>query len=116
MAGTTVLRLTQGAMVTTSPPSAPPPEQTPSTFTLHQNYPNPFNPTTNISFEIPVSGFVSLNIFDMLGREVATLVNKYKPAGVYVETLHATSLPSGVYFYTLKAGSFSSTKKMLLIK
>ena len=95
----------------------------PSEFRLEQNYPNPFNPETTIKYTIPASlnpskggTLVSLKVFDLLGGEVATLVNEYQQAGSYVKTLHATSLPSGVYFYRLQAGSFSETKKMLLIK
>ncbi|OGU65219.1 MAG: hypothetical protein A2499_06850 [Stygiobacter sp. RIFOXYC12_FULL_38_8] len=95
----------------------------PSEFRLEQNYPNPFNPETTIKYTIPASlnpskggTLVSLKVFDLLGGEVATLVNEYQQAGSYVKTLHAKSLPSGVYFYRLQAGSFSETKKMLLIK
>ena len=90
---------------------------------LAQNYPNPFNPETTIKYTIPASlnpskggTLVSLKVFDLLGGEVATLVNEYQQAGSYVKTLHAKSLPSGVYFYRLQAGSFSETKKMLLIR
>ncbi|HCY74642.1 MAG TPA: hypothetical protein DHV28_01860 [Ignavibacteriales bacterium] len=116
----------------------------PAKFSLEQNYPNPFNPSTKIHFTIPTSPlnpspyqgegnrerFVTLKVFDVLGKEVATLVNEEKPAGKYeiefnsVETLHATSLPSGVYFYQLRAGDpstgsgqvFIETKKMILLR
>ncbi len=93
----------------------------PDTYTLSQNYPNPFNPSTVISYQLPVSGLVSLKVYDILGREVTTLVNEEKPAGKYevifnVETHRDASLPSGVYFYRIQAGSFTQTKKMLLIK
>jgi spore germination protein YaaH len=88
----------------------------PVSFKLYQNYPNPFNLSTIISWQLAVSSFVNLKIYDLLGREVATLVDEYKPAGVYVETLHATSLPSGVYFYRISAGDYVQTKKMLLLK
>ncbi len=93
----------------------------PTEFSLSQNYPNPFNPSTVISYQLPVSGLVSLKIYDILGSEVATLVNEEKPAGKYevifnVETHRDASLASGVYFYRLQAGSFIQTKKMLLVK
>ena len=95
-------------------------ETIPNTFSLEQNYPNPFNPTTNIGFRIADRGFVSLKVFDVLGNEVATLVNEELPAGSYeVEfgrNLINQVLTSGVYFYQLKAGSFIETKKMLLLK
>ncbi|MDP3582326.1 MAG: T9SS type A sorting domain-containing protein, partial [Ignavibacteria bacterium] len=93
----------------------------PTEFKLEQNYPNPFNPETTISYTIPsnVKGEtinVTLKVYDVLGREITTLVSEYLKAGSYVKTLHATSLPSGVYFYRLQAGSFIQTKKMLLVK
>ena len=88
----------------------------PSSFSLYQNYPNPFNPTTNIRFEIPKNGFVKLVVFDMLGREVETLVNEKQSAGTYEATFNASRYPSGVYFYRLKTEGFSDTKKMMLIK
>jgi len=93
---------------------------TPATYSLSQNYPNPFNPSTVISYQLPVSGVVSLKIYDILGREVSTLVNEEKPAGRYEVNFPATggasSLASGVYFYQIKAGSFVQTKKMILLK
>jgi hypothetical protein len=85
-------------------------------FDLFQNYPNPFNPSTVISYQLPVSREVTLKVFDVLGNEVATLVNEEKPAGTYELTWYAANLPSGVYFYQLRAGSFVQTKKMLLLK
>lgn len=87
-----------------------------SSFSLHQNYPNPFNPSTNISFELPVSGFTTLKVYDALGREVATLVNGLRTNGSYTETFNASALSSGVYFYVLKSGDFAQTQKMLLLK
>jgi hypothetical protein len=83
---------------------------------LLQNYPNPFNPTTNFRFRISNLEFVTLKIFDVLGREVATLVNEVRPAGVYTVRWDASSLPSGVYLYRLRAGDFVNTKKLLLVK
>ncbi|MFZ1520491.1 MAG: T9SS type A sorting domain-containing protein, partial [Ignavibacteriaceae bacterium] len=90
----------------------------PTDFTLQQNYPNPFNPSTIISYQLPVAGNVSLKVFDVLGREVATLVDEYRDAGSYnVQfTMNNVQLSSGIYFYQLKAGEFVETKKMLLIK
>ena len=98
----------------------------PDDFVLFQNYPNPFNPKTVISYQLQVGGDVTLKIYDLLGREVATLVNDYKPAGIYEVEFNASLLSgsvsakggyaSGVYFYQLKAGEFSQTKKMLLLK
>ncbi len=89
---------------------------TPKTFMLAQNYPNPFNPVTTIRFDVPVSGFVSLKIFDVLGREVATLVNKQLSPGAYTSNWDASRFNSGVYFYRLQAKDFIETKKLLLIK
>jgi photosystem II stability/assembly factor-like uncharacterized protein len=83
---------------------------------LSQNYPNPFNPTTTISFQIPKNGFVSLIVYDALGREVQTLVNEEKAHGKYSIEFNASSLPSGVYFYTLRAGEFTATRKFVLMK
>jgi hypothetical protein len=88
----------------------------PDAFVLDQNYPNPFNPSTVISYQLPVSSNVTLNVYDILGNEVATLVNEYKPAGKYDIEFSATGFTSGIYFYELKAGGYASTKKMLLIK
>ena len=88
----------------------------PLTFTLKQNFPNPFNPSTNISFSIPSKSFVSLKIFDLLGREVATIVSEEISAGYYTREWNATNMPSGIYFYRIQAGSFTGTKKLILLK
>ncbi len=88
----------------------------PRTFELGQNYPNPFNPTTAISYQLPVASEVSLKVYDLLGREVATLVNQRQEAGRYQALFNAASLSSGVYFYRLQAGAFLETKKMMLVK
>ncbi len=85
-------------------------------FSLLQNYPNPFNPTTNIHFAIPRSSFVKLIVYDMLGREVETLVNENLSAGTYNADWNAANYSSGVYFYKLETENFTETKKMLLIK
>ncbi|MBK9099684.1 MAG: T9SS type A sorting domain-containing protein [bacterium] len=85
-------------------------------FQLSQNYPNPFNPSTNIKYQLPEFGFVTLKVYDILGREVATLVNEEKPAGEYEIEFDGTGLTNGIYFYQLKAGDFVETKKMVLIR
>jgi len=88
----------------------------PATYSLSQNYPNPFNPATSISFTLPSKSFVSLKIFDLLGREVATLVNEQKLAGIYTKKWNAANVSSGIYFYRLQADKFTETKKLLLLK
>jgi hypothetical protein len=101
----------------------------PKTFSLSQNYPNPFNPSTKIKFTIPSviaretkqSQLVSLKVFDVLGNEIATLVNEEKQAGNYEVEFNSHSgtvrnLPSGIYFYTLTSGTFTQTKKMILLR
>ncbi len=85
-------------------------------YTLNQNYPNPFNPSTNISFILPVGGFVSLKVYDSLGKEVSTLLNEQKHAGSYSINFDATNLTSGIYYYKLSSGNFTQTKKMVLIR
>jgi len=85
-------------------------------YHLYNNYPNPFNPTTNIGFRIADFGFVSLKVYDVLGNEVATLVNEERSTGEYVIEFDGKGLPSGIYFYSLRAGTFSETKKMILLK
>ncbi|MBU2447161.1 MAG: T9SS type A sorting domain-containing protein [Bacteroidetes bacterium] len=85
-------------------------------FKLGQNYPNPFNPLTHISYTIPSNNLVTLKVFDMLGREVATLVNEVQDAGTHNISFNAKNLASGMYIYTLQAGSFSETKKMMYLK
>jgi len=87
-----------------------------STFTLLQNHPNPFNSSTKISWQSPISGWQTLKVFDVLGREVATLVNEEKEAGYHSVDFNASDLPSGVYFYRIQAGNFIDTKKMILLK
>jgi len=85
-------------------------------FSLEQNYPNPFNPSTVISYSIPKGEFVTLKVYDVLGKEVASLVNEYQNPSIYSVTFDAGKLSSGIYFYKIKAGSFFETRKMLLIK
>jgi hypothetical protein len=88
----------------------------PKTYSMSQNYPNPFNPITQIKYDIPKQGLVTLKVFDVLGREVAKLVNDVKAPGSYVVDFDASKFASGTYFYRLEAGTFSDVKKMLLIK
>jgi predicted membrane-bound dolichyl-phosphate-mannose-protein mannosyltransferase len=88
----------------------------PAEFVLVQNYPNPFNPSTRINYFVPKESFVSVKVYDFLGREVSTLVNETKSTGSYELSFDASSLPSGTYFYTLIADNYSATKKMLLLK
>ena len=88
----------------------------PSSFKLSQNYPNPFNPSTTINFAIPMASKVVLKVYDVLGREVATLLDGEKGAGNYQVNFDASKLASGLYIYTINAGSFTSTKKMMLMK
>lgn len=89
----------------------------PSSYSLSQNYPNPFNPVTNINYELPVNGIVSIVVFDILGREVARLVsNEFREAGKYTAQFNGNRLSSGVYFYRLKSGSFIQTRRMVLLK
>ena len=85
-------------------------------FELLQNYPNPFNPTTSIQYAISNRQFVSLKIYDVLGNEVASLVNEEKSVGVYEVMFDATGLSSGMYLYKLQAGSYVETKKMVLLR
>ncbi|MCX6164668.1 MAG: T9SS type A sorting domain-containing protein, partial [Ignavibacteriae bacterium] len=88
----------------------------PDGFKLSQNYPNPFNPTTNIKYQIPKNSFVSLKVYNSIGKEVAVLVNKSLSPGTYETTFDASKYPSGVYFYKLTTDGFSETKRMVLIK
>jgi hypothetical protein len=88
----------------------------PKEYRLYQNYPNPFNPTTKISWQSPLNGQQTLKVYDVLGREVATLVDEYREAGSYEIEFDATNLPSGMYIYRLQSGSYSDVKKMVLSK
>jgi|GEM_PF-561309 len=90
--------------------------QAPLEYKLSQNYPNPFNPSTVISFGLPKAGNVKLVVFDLLGREVKTLVNEFRQSGNYTVDFNAANFASGVYFYKIESGSFNETKKMLLVK
>lgn len=88
----------------------------PDVFKLDQNYPNPFNPSTRIKYSIVEEGFVTLKVYNAIGKEIKTLVSKKQPAGVYEVSFDASSLPSGVYFYTLMSNANVQTRKMILVK
>ncbi|MBL8008614.1 MAG: T9SS type A sorting domain-containing protein, partial [Ignavibacteria bacterium] len=88
----------------------------PLDYKLNQNYPNPFNPVTNMEFGISKSGFVTLKVYDVLGKEVATLVNEMKQAGDYKVDFNAVNFTSGIYFYKFEYLNFVQTKRMILIK
>jgi hypothetical protein len=88
----------------------------PSKFNLEQNYPNPFNPSTTIKYSVPVAGNVAVKIYNSLGVEVMTVINKHHTAGNYVEVADMSNFTSGVYFYTLTSGDYKETRKMMLIK
>ncbi len=97
--------------------------ETPITFMLEQNYPNPFNPTTNLEFGIPASpqggldlGFVSLKVYNSVGQLVTVLVNEKKTPGRYKVQFDGSNFPSGIYFYSLNVGSYSETRRMILLK
>ena len=89
---------------------------TPQQFLMFQNYPNPFNPATAIQYQLPRNCFVTLKVYTLLGKEIATLVNKELPAGSYTAEWNASALASGIYFYRLQAGNFVETKKLILLK
>jgi hypothetical protein len=88
----------------------------PTEFALQQNYPNPFNPTTVISYQLPVGSYVTLKVYNMLGQEVAMLINGMQEAGYKSVELDASNMPSGLYIYRLTAGTYTSVRKMLMIK
>jgi hypothetical protein len=92
------------------------PEHFSRAFSLHKNYPNPFNPQTTISFDLPEKDMVYLKVYNLIGQEIATLVNQELDAGTHQYRFNAQNLPSGLYFYTLRAGSYSETKKMMVMK
>jgi hypothetical protein len=103
----------QNVVVTDVEPIAP---ELPGVFALRQNYPNPFNPKTTIVYEVASRQSVRLGVYDLLGREIATLVNETKSPGTYEVTWDASGQPSGVYFYRLSAGSFTESKKLVLLR
>jgi flagellar hook assembly protein FlgD len=87
----------------------------PLSYSLTQNYPNPFNPSTTISYQLPASGFVTVKVYNILGKGIATLVNEKQEAGVY-QVQWTPNVSSGVYFYQLQAGGFTEVKKMVFTK
>jgi hypothetical protein len=89
---------------------------TPTRFALEQNYPNPFNPTTAISYQLTAGSLVTLKVYDILGREVTTLVNEMKGPGVYSVQFDGSGMASGIYFYRLQAGEFAETRKLMLLR
>ena len=91
-------------------------QKIPTDYGLLQNYPNPFNPSTKIEYKLPLDGLVTIKVYDMLGNEVATLVNEEKGAGKYEVNFDASRLASGVYLYRIKVNDFYSTKKMVFLK
>lgn len=112
-AGGTIRRTTNGGALTGFVQQS---NEIPNAYALSQNYPNPFNPETNLKFQIPKAGFVKLAVYDILGKEVAALVENQLTAGTYSVNFNASSLPSGTYFYRINAGEFIETRKMILIK
>ena len=88
----------------------------PKEYNLFQNYPNPFNPETNIQFDLPKEGLVTLKVYDILGREVKNIVNEFKQAGSYIVSFDGNRLSSGIYFYRLESGNFVQVRRMVLIK
>jgi len=109
----TILRTTNGGVSFVEKEEI---EEIPTDYTLSQNYPNPFNPLTIIKYSIPEIQFVTLKVFDVLGSEIAILINEEKPAGTYEVEWNANGLPSGVYFYQLKTEGYVETKKMILMR
>ncbi len=107
-----ILKTTTGGNVFISQTSTEIPEK----YSLHQNYPNPFNPSSDIKFDIHKQGIATLKVFDLLGKEMETLVDEQLSVGTYEVTFNASSLPSGIYFYVLKTGDFVESKKMILVK
>ena len=108
-----ILKTTTGGVLTGFSTTS---SEIPDRYYLSQNYPNPFNPVTDLEFGISDLGFVSLKIYDVLGKEIKTLVNEIKQPGIYKVEFDGSSLASGIYFYTIEAGSFKQTKRMLLLK
>jgi hypothetical protein len=88
----------------------------PNEYALYQNYPNPFNPSTTIRYDLKEAGFVTIAIFNVLGQQVANLVNMEMPAGRHVVNFDATNLTSGLYIYTIQTNGFSDRKKMMLMR
>jgi hypothetical protein len=92
------------------------PASLPAGYSLHQNYPNPFNPTTNITFDLPVESYVTIELYSVIGEKISTLVDETLGAGVHRVFVNSRNLPSGVYMYRMSAGSFSAARKLTIIK
>lgn len=107
-----IYKTTNGGLIPVSNIST----EVPKSFALYQNYPNPFNPTTIINYELPITNYVNLIVYDVLGREIAVLVNERQQAGKYAVSWDASNFPSGVYFYKLETDVYSESKKMVLLK
>ena len=88
----------------------------PTNFSLQQNYPNPFNPSTTINYSVPKTSFVTIKVYNVLGREIKTLVNEKKSFGNYSVQFSGSSLSSGIYFYRMQSGNYSQTKKLIILK
>ncbi|HVO74028.1 MAG TPA: T9SS type A sorting domain-containing protein [Ignavibacteriaceae bacterium] len=91
-------------------------QQNPASYYLGQNFPNPFNPSTTINYTLAEHGLVTIKVYNLIGKEMTTLVNEEKPAGNYSVKFDGSSLSSGVYFYIMKAGDFTQTRKFILMK
>jgi len=90
--------------------------QLPLEYALYQNYPNPFNPSTTVRYDLPMATFVTLTIYDVLGRQISTIIEEEKPAGAYQVNIYVPNLPSGVYFYRFQARDYVKTKKFVLLR
>jgi hypothetical protein len=102
--------------ITTCPTGLGEPGKTPDSYALFQNYPNPFNPVTKIKFDILLSGYTTIKVYDVLGKEVANLINHEIEVGRYEISFDAAGLASGIYYYKLESGEYTSVKKMVLLK
>jgi plastocyanin len=105
-----------GVIIVQNPVGVPEDELTVAKFKLQQNYPNPFNPITMIKYQVPEISLVTIKVYDVLGKEMETLINEEKPAGTFEVEFNGGVLSSGIYFYRIKAGDFVETKKMVLMK
>jgi hypothetical protein len=99
-----------------NPPAGIVPDRVPTSYRLEQNFPNPFNPSTEIRFTLSEGGPTDLRVFNLLGQQIADLVNGYRPAGAYSVVFNASGLASGVYFYRLQSRSYSNLRRMLYLK
>jgi hypothetical protein len=108
-----IIRYRDSSLVTGIDPNN---SNVPTSFVLQQNYPNPFNPSTTIKYSVPTAGNVLVKIYNTLGIEVKTVINKFHTTGNYVEIVDMDGFASGVYFYTMQAGDFKDTKRMILVK